>query len=238
RPRVHRDLRGSAPEGAHRTLAIRRDRPRVRGPGGHELLRSRGEPVHVPRLGGRLDRGPSCDLLRAVRRPWQRLSSAVSSLHVRRVDSSDWDGPPDSAPPRDGTERRGRPSDDGSRGLGSCPVSRHLPDVRRVRSVVPRLGAVSRCVGRRRLFRLSGLKWLAPSTICSSASRVWSVCMPRSSAMADTAFVCRRRFTRRWTKLIASRSSAWVIEELRVRYARRKYGCFFLNSSSSWPTSW
>src|SRR5436305_11509197 len=38
-------------------------------------------------------------------------------------------------------------------------------------------------------FCLSDLKWIAPSTMCSMASRVWSLCMPRSRAIADTTFV-------------------------------------------------
>ncbi len=93
-PRVHRDLRDSPPEGADRPMAIRGDCPRFRRPRSHDLLRSAGESIHVPRLRRRLDGPPARNLLRPLRGPRQELPPAVPSLHVRRVDAPHRNGPP------------------------------------------------------------------------------------------------------------------------------------------------
>src|SRR3989442_14608848 len=101
-PGVHRDLRDSSPEGANREVAIRGDRPRVRGPRGDDLLRPPRKSIHVPRFPGRLDGRPARDFLRPLCGPRQELPPAVPSLHVRRVDPPHWNGPPGAPPDRDG----------------------------------------------------------------------------------------------------------------------------------------
>ncbi|TLZ81061.1 MAG: DMT family transporter [Methanobacteriota archaeon] len=56
-------------------LAIRGDRPRLRGPRGDNLLRPAGESIHVPRFRRRPDGGPARDFLRPLCGPRQELTS-------------------------------------------------------------------------------------------------------------------------------------------------------------------
>src|SRR6266487_273209 len=149
RPGVHGAARDPDPEGTDRTVAIRGDRRRVRRPRGHDFLRPPREPVHVPRLGRRPDRRPARNLFGPVRGPRQGLPPSVSSLNVRRVEPSDWDGHSGPARNRDGTKRPGGPQRDGSPRMDSRRVSRDFPDVPWLRDLVQRLAAHPRGVCRR-----------------------------------------------------------------------------------------